>query len=122
MTNERDRNREEQLERLFRVAGTEFLPVLTPDPGLPTRIRALAVAEGAEPAWRRWTTRWAWMPLAGATVAVCVLFGAYLGYRVAQDMAPGRAVDGAELITAAWSQTGSAEDLNALDYGDEVME
>jgi anti-sigma factor RsiW len=121
MTNERDRNREERLERLFRAAGPEYLPVLTPDPGLPARVRALAAAgeSGREPAWRRWTPRVAWVSLAGATVAASIFIGGFMGYHAATDLAANEALD-AEILTAAWSQSGSVEDLDAFD--DEVAE
>ena len=120
--NEQDRNREEQLERLFRMAGPESIPALRPDPGLPARIRALAAAgdRAREEASRRWTPRWAWMSLAGATVAVCIFLGGYLGYHAASDLAAAESVD-AEVLTAAWSQSGSVDDLGDY-YDDEVAE
>lgn len=120
MTNERDRNREEQLERLFRAAGPEYLPVLTPDPGLPARIRVIAAAgDIREPRWRRWTPRVAWVSLAGATIAASIFIGGYMGYHAATDLAANEALD-AEILTAAWSQSGSVEDLDVFD--DEVAE
>ena len=121
MTNERDRNREEQLERLFRTAGPEYLPLLTPDPGLPARIRALAAAGESErePWWRRWTPRVAWVSLAGAAVAMCIFLGGYMGYHAATDLSAARTPE-ADILTAAWSQSGSVDDLAR--YDDEVAE
>lgn len=123
MRKEQDRNREEQLERLFRMAGPDSIPAITPDPGLPARVRALAAAgDGAvERGLRRWTPRWAWVSMAGAAVACCVLFGAYLGYRAAEDLIPAPSAEEAEVLTAAWSQSGSIEVLGEY-YDDEVME
>ena len=79
--NTRDRNREESLDRLFRSAGP--IASLQPDPHLPMRIRALAEAgvRAPEPHAARWTPRWAWVSLAGATFALSIMVGGYIGYR-----------------------------------------
>jgi hypothetical protein len=121
--NERDRHREEQLERLFRVAGPESIPMLEPDPGLPARVRALAQAgeRARATAPRRWTPRWAWVSMASAAVAGSILIGAYLGSHAAADLAAPDSGDEAEMFTAAWSQSGSSEALGDV-YDDEVME
>ena len=124
--NERDPNREESLDRLFKATGAS-IPTLEPDPGLPLRVRELAAAEPPRrertgSSWMR--PRWTWVPLAGAAFALSLIAGGYIGYRAwsaTQDLAIEQRE--ADVFMTAWSQSGLAEDLSGLDTRDnEVRE
>jgi hypothetical protein len=113
-----DQNREKHLERLF-LESRAALPALEPDPSLPARIRALAaMATPVSPAPRR---RWAWVSLAGATVALSIFAGGYVGYRAwasTQDTASEQLSD-TDSFSAALAQSGFADDVAG---GSEVQE
>jgi len=118
--NERDKNRDIQLERLF-LESRASLPELEADPSLPAHIRAMAAAQRNDAARtgapRR---RWAWVSLAGATVALSIFAGGYGGYRAwasSQDIASEQMRD-ADAVGAALGQGGFADDL----AGGEVQE
>lgn len=110
---ERDRNLEEQLTRLFELAGPESIPRLTPDPGLSARVRRLA--ESGTPAVRpaRWTPHWAWVSLAGAAVAASIVLGGFIGYQAWQSSREASQITGeAELLMTAWTQSVLVEDVS----------
>jgi hypothetical protein len=116
----KERNREEQLERLFKAAGP--VPTLTPDPLLPMHVRALAASDvhRASPAVAR--PRWAWLSLAGAAFALSMIVGGYIGYG-AWSSTEVESTDDAEVLVTAWLQSGFAEDLDQSDAsGNEVTE
>lgn len=121
--NERNRNHEESLDRLFQSAGPSSAPVLDPDPYLPARIRTLAAA-GATTRTPVRAPRWAWVSFASAAVALCLFAGGYIGYRAWEftrqnaDESTGEA----EVLLAAWSQSGFVEGLSGLDSDSEVQE
>ncbi len=118
-----ERNREEQLERLFKTAGP--VPTLTPDPALPMHIRALAASDvhRASPGTAR--PRWAWLSLAGAAFAlsmiVAMIVGGYIGYGAwssteqAAVESPVESSDDAEVLVTAWLQSSFVEDLGQSD-------
>ncbi|HKW15594.1 MAG TPA: hypothetical protein VJS69_13995 [Candidatus Krumholzibacteria bacterium] len=112
--NERDKNRDIQLERLF-LESRASLPEFEPDPDLPAHIRALAATRPANedrPA-RASRRGWAWVSLAGATVAASILTGGYVGYRLwtmTQEPTVQQITD-SDAIGAALSQSGFADDL-----------
>jgi len=121
---ERDRNREEQLERLFGSAGPSSLPTLTPDPVLPSRIRALAAGTTTPgPARTGWRPRWAWVPLAGVAVALSILAGGLVGYHawLGSSQTTTEEFSDANAFVAAWSQSGLVDDLTQVGTG-EVLE
>jgi hypothetical protein len=117
----KERNREEQLERLFKTAGP--LPELTPEPLLPMRVRALAASDVSSPAAAR--PRWAWLSLAGAAFALSMIVGGYIGYGAwsSTEQTAVESTDDAEILVTAWLQSGFVEDLDQSDAaGDEVTE
>ena len=118
--NERDKNRDIQLERLF-LESRASLPELEADPSLPAHIRAMAGVRTDGPRYAEAPRRhWAWVSLAGATVALSVFAGGYVGYRAwssTQDTASQQMSD-ADAVSAALGQSGLAEDL----AGGEVQE
>lgn len=119
---ERDRHREEKLDRLFELAGRTFAPELAPEPGLPARVRARAEAEAraaAHPARR--APRWAWVSLATAAVALSMATGVSLGYRAWLATTSSASSSDAETLMAAWSQRGFVEELDTIG-SDEVNE
>ena len=120
--NERDKNRYDRLERLFTSAGPSSLPTLTPDPALPSRIRALAAGTtAAGPARAGWARpRWAWVPLAGVAVALSILAGGLVGYHAWLGSAQPTTEDlsDVDVFVSAWSQSGLADDLTQLDTGE----
>ena len=104
-----DRNREKQLERLFEKS-RELLPGLEPDPGLPAHIRALAAARDSRREPRR---GWGWVSLAGATLALSIMTGGYVGYQVwklSQNAATEQVGD-TDAVASALSQSGFADEL-----------
>jgi hypothetical protein len=116
---ERDRIRQEKLNRLFEMAGPESIPALTPEPGLPTRIRALA-GRGER---TRGARRWMWVPVAAMGVMVSLGAGGYLGYRAWESTQPlNSATDEAGALMAAWSQSGFSEGLDQVETNREVLE
>ena len=120
---ERDRNLEEQLNRLFELAGPESTPMLTPDPGLPTRVRRLADAgtPAARPAG--WSPRWAWLSFAGVAFAASIALGGFIGHHAWQS---GRTDAGitaeAQLLVTAWTQSVMVEDVSEATIHGEVEE
>ena len=123
---ERDRNRQEKLDRLFERAGRMPMAELTPEPALPAQVRARAEAE-ARAASRpvRRAPRWAWVSFAGVAVAASIAAGTVLGYHVWLDTTSAPVTTessaDAETLMAAWSQSGFVEDLDAIE-SDEVNE
>jgi hypothetical protein len=110
---DRDRKREEQLERLF-AESRSLLPKLEADPGLPAHIRALAARATHEPGPAGAPRRgWAWASLAGATVAMSIVTGSYVGYQlwVSSQEPTTEQVSDSDAFAAAISQSGIADDL-----------
>jgi hypothetical protein len=118
--NEKDRHREEQLTRLFASAGPESIPTLEPDPGLPTRIRALAAA-GSERSRTAFRLGWAWVSVASVVVMLAAGFGGYLGYRAASAKLASEQITEADAFMTALYQSGFVEDLNHLDTNDDEV-
>ena len=111
--NERDKNREIQLERLF-LESRASLPELEPDPSLPEHIRALAAARKDDlPRAEAHRRGWAWATLAGATVALSIFAGGYVGYRawVSSQETSSEQISDADAVSAALGQSGFADDL-----------
>ena len=118
--NERDKNRDIQLERLF-LESRASLPELEADPSLPAHIRAMAAARTDERAHTEAPRRrWAWFSLAGVTVAASILTGGYVGYRLwTMTQEPNvQQISDSDAVGAALSQSGFADDL----AGSEVQE
>ena len=111
--NERDKNRDIQLERLF-LESRASLPELEADPSLPAHIRAMAAAQPNQTAHTETPRRrWGWVSLAGATVALSICAGGYVGYRAwssTQDTASEQMSD-ADAVSALLGQSGLADDL-----------
>ena len=119
----KDRNREEQLERLFKTAGPA--PTLTPDPLLPMRVRALAASDVQRPSPAPARPRWAWLSLGAAAFALSMIVGGYIGYGAwsSTEQTSVESADDAEVLVTAWLQSGFVEDLDQSDAsGDEVTE
>lgn len=114
--NERDKNRDIQLERLF-LESRASLPELEADPSLPAHIRAMA-ARGTNDAARTEAPRrrWAWVSLAGATVALSIFAGGYVGYRawVSTEDTASEQIGDADAVSAAFGQIGFADDLGEV--------
>jgi hypothetical protein len=120
---ERDRNREEQLNRLFELAGPESIPMLTPDPGLPTRVRRLAAARTPDVRPARWSPRWAWVSFAGAAFAASIALGGFIGHHVWQSGRTNAVVTAeARLLMTAWTQSVMVEDVSEATIYGEVEE
>ncbi len=112
---DRDRNREERLERLF-AESRALLPELEADPALPAHIRALAARAANERRPNRAPRRgWAWVSLAGATVAMSIVTGGYVGYRLWSS-----SQEATEQMSdaGALSQAGLADDLAGGEVGE----
>jgi hypothetical protein len=119
--NQRDRHREEQLDRLFQAGAS--IPTLEPDPGLPGRIRQLAsvrtpAREAVGAGWMR--PRWAWLSMAGAAFALSLFAGGYIGYRAWTASQDAATTD--DVLMTALSQSGLADDLGALDGADDEVQ
>lgn len=110
--NERDKNRDIQLERLF-LESRASLPELEADPSLPEHIRAMAATHKEEVRTVAPRRGWAWVSLAGATLALSIFAGGYVGYRAwasSQDTASEQMSD-ADAVSALLGQSGLADDL-----------
>jgi len=110
--NDRDRNLEKQLGRLFEESRAS-LPGLEPDPGLPAHIRALAAARAVESRRAPAPRRWAWVSLAGAAFALSIVAGGYVGYQMwasSHDTTPEQVRD-TDAFASALAQSGFADDL-----------
>jgi predicted anti-sigma-YlaC factor YlaD len=115
-----DQNREKQLERLF-LESRALLPGLEPDPTLPAHIRALVAADAVAARALTPRRRWAWLSLAGATVALSIFAGGYVGYRawVSTQETASEQMGDADLFGSALAQSGFADDVAG---GSEVEE
>ncbi|HET6350245.1 MAG TPA: hypothetical protein VFH88_14295 [Candidatus Krumholzibacteria bacterium] len=122
---EQNRHREEHLDRWLEHAGPASFPTLEPDPGLPDHIRALA-ARDRDPRPAGWSRpRWGWISLASAACALSILLGGYIGYHAWASSQPATASvqsSDADMLMAAWAQSGFVEDLSQLGQNSGVSE
>jgi len=115
--NESDKTMDEELDRLLAWLRVDTAELPTPDPGLPARIRVLAVHTNATAHER--PRRWVLASLAVAVLMLVAGTGAYVGLGVAFHSPTRQQSNDADVFITALSQSGFGDEISRLHSEDQ---